>query len=119
MNLVQLSTLPSVVQLFFMDRLTYKGVMTARWGGEILDSMQQLRENANDISFPLLLLQGTEDNIVSPQGAQWLFDHCNSRSRHIQFFQGAAHDLFWDISSNEALQTIQTWVEDRIKQDTR
>ena len=55
--------------------------MVARWAVEVLQTMNELREDSHTIRFPFFVLQGSEDSFVSPAGAEWMYRRSQSADK--------------------------------------
>lgn len=70
--------------------------VTARWGTEVLATIDLVRANAAKITTPLLVLHGAADKINSPDGARWLHDHVSSSDKKLILYDRAAHEVHND-----------------------
>lgn len=65
---------------------------------------------APQISLPLLLLQGTGDKLIDPEGAKTFFEKLSAQDKTLQLFDGAYHGLFSDPERGTVKQTILEWI---------
>ena len=63
---------PAVVDAYVNDPLVYTGKTTARLAAELLKTMQHVTEHAPKIRLPIMIVQGSDDKLVDPSGAQLL-----------------------------------------------
>ena len=63
------------------DPLVVKAPMVARWAVELLQTMNELREDSHTIRFPFFVLQGSEDSFVHPAGAEWMYKRSQSKDK--------------------------------------
>ena len=79
---------PNVVQAYVSDPLVHVGKVTARLGAELLKTMQRVTAEAFKISLPILILQGAQDRLVKPAGAQMLHATIGSTDKEIKVYLG-------------------------------
>lgn len=104
---------PAEVQAFLDDPLTYTGRMPARTGAEILRATQQIEPRMEALTVPLLILQGTADRIVAPEGSLALHARAGARDKTLQLYQNARHETFREPDGGRVLDDIQEWMADR------
>ena len=102
---------PAVVQAYIDDPLVYNGKMTARLGAELIRAMQQVRTQATTINLPLLILQGSNDTLVNPAGAQMLYDRAASTDKQIKIYNGLYHEIFNEPEHEQVLGDVELWLE--------
>jgi alpha-beta hydrolase superfamily lysophospholipase len=61
---------PLVVQAYVNDPLVFHGKTPARMGAEMLSAMQRISVEAGKITLPIIVVQGGDDKLVDPAGAQ-------------------------------------------------
>ena len=105
---------PAVVRAALADPLNYQGKMTARLGAELLNAIERLAREAGKIRLPLLVLQGTDDRLVDPVGAQTLYDKVSSPDKTIRIYPGLYHELFNEPEHAEVIGELLGWLEARI-----
>jgi len=90
------------------------GGPTAQWAAEAFRMMQQVQQDADKITTPLLILQGGKDRVVTPEGqhalAIQLRSRLGNRSQFIHIADGL-HELLMerDPLRNQALAEIELW----------
>jgi len=75
---------PAVVDAYLNDPLVYTGKVTARLGAELLKTMEYVIESAAEIKLPVMIVQGGDDELVDPSGAQLLYDSVSSDDKTIK-----------------------------------
>lgn len=101
----------SVVAAYENDPLVYTGKISARLAAEILASMRRLSDEAHTLRLPMLLLQGTEDTIVSPAGCKRLYEKAQSESKDMKVYPGLYHEVFNEPEHIQVLQDVNAWLE--------
>jgi acylglycerol lipase len=65
----------------------------------------------HQIKKPHLILQGTADSILEPEGAIQLFNTLKHVKRRIRLFKNADHSLFYDLNSQQIYEEILNWIQ--------
>ena len=102
---------PAVVDAYVNDPLVYTGKTTARLSAEMLKTMQLVTEQAHKIELPILLVQGSDDKLVDPCGAELLYDTVGSEDKTIKLYDGLYHEVFNEPEQDQVLNDVQTWLE--------
>jgi alpha-beta hydrolase superfamily lysophospholipase len=102
---------PAVVQAYIDDPLVYNGKVTARLGVELIRAMQQAETQAAIINLPLIVLQGSNDTLVNPAGAQMLYDRASTTDKQIKIYPGLYHEIFNEPEHEQVLGDVETWLE--------
>lgn len=102
---------PAVVDAYINDSLAYTGKITARLGAEILKTMQRVTEQATKIRLPIMIVQGSDDKVVDPRGAQLLYDLVTSEDKTIKIYDGLYHEVFNEPEHEQVLNDVKTWLE--------
>jgi alpha-beta hydrolase superfamily lysophospholipase len=105
---------PDVLRAYKNDPLVYHGKVTARLGAEMLRAMQTVEAKASLITLPVLILQGTGDRLVSPAGAQMLYDRVSSSDKQLIFYEGFYHEVFNEPEHDRVLSDVESWLTNRI-----
>lgn len=102
---------PAVVDAYVNDPLVYTGKTTARLGAELLKTMQRVTKQAAGIRLPIMILQGSDDKLVDPSGAQLLYDLVGSEDKTIKIYDGFYHEVFNEPGHEQVLNDVETWLE--------
>jgi acylglycerol lipase len=105
---------PSVVRAYVEDPFVHTGKTTARLAAEIVRTMQGIPGQANRITLPILLLQGGEDKLVDPAGAQMLFERVGSTDKTLKIYEGLYHEIFNEPERDQVLGDMETWLESHL-----
>ncbi len=109
---------PAVVQAYLNDPLVYTGKTTARLGAELLKAMKRVAVDASRITLPILIVQGGEDRLVDPDGAQMLHDTVGSVDKTLKIYDGLYHEVFNEPERLKVLGDVEAWLESRHKTST-
>ena len=109
---------PAVVDAYVNDPLVYTGKITARLGAELLKAMQYVTDQAPKIRLPIMIVQGSDDKLVDPSGAQLLYNLVGSRDKTIKVYNGFYHEVFNDPEHDQVLNDVKTWIEAHLVTET-
>jgi acylglycerol lipase len=102
---------PAVVQAYVNDPLVHRGKTTARLAAEMLKAMQYVTGQANKITLPIMIVQGSADKLVDPAGAQMLCDAVSSADKEIRIYDGFYHEVFNVPEHDMVLRDVEIWLE--------
>jgi len=102
---------PKVVEAYVNDPLVYTGKTTARLAAELLKTMQRVTAEAGKITLPILVLQGSADRLVDPDGAQMLYDRVRSADKTIKIYDGLFHEVLKEPEHAQVLNDVAAWIE--------
>lgn len=110
LNVNALSRDPEVVRAYRSDPLVHNRV-SARWGTEVLQTIESVKAHVKDIRDPLLILHGEADNINKVEGARWLFREIPFTDKELHIYPGGYHEPHNDLDKAQVLQDIAEWLE--------
>jgi len=102
-----------VVEQYKNDPLNYQGGMRARVGIEILDAMQQIQGKAHQCQWPLLLMQGTHDRLVNPEGAELFYENFGGQDKQLMMLDQRFHEILNEPDGLNTLQVMIAWLSER------
>ena len=105
---------PAVVDAYVNDPLVYRGKTTARLGCELLRAMQRVSAEASRIELPLLVLQGSEDRLVSPDGAKMLYRAAGSGDKMLRIYDGLHHEIYNEPERADVFADVEAWLRERL-----
>jgi acylglycerol lipase len=105
---------PGVVEAYINDPLIFHGRTPARLAAEILKAMIRVSEEAQKITLPLLIVQGSEDKLVDPQGAKMLYNKAGSRDKAIKVYEGLYHEIHNEPEHSIMFKDVENWLAGRV-----
>ncbi len=105
---------PEVVEAYVNDPLVFHGKTPARLGAELLSAIQRITAEAGNITLPFIVVQGAEDSIVDPSGAQMLYDKASSEDKTLKIYDELYHECFNEPERDRVLRDVENWLEVRI-----
>jgi alpha-beta hydrolase superfamily lysophospholipase len=110
MDLTGLARDPTVVEAVLADPLFHRRG-TARLSTEVTAAITRVQNGASNLSVPLLVLHGSDDRMVPPDGSRRFFAKVRHPDREFREYPGAYHGLFADLDSAEVLGDLERWIE--------
>ncbi len=101
---------PEVVRAYNKDPLVFHGKTPARSAAELLRAMQRVTAEADKITLPFIVLQGSEDELVNPAGAQMLYDKASSNEKTLKLYEGQYHEVFNEPERDRTLKDVENWL---------
>ena len=101
---------PEVVKAYVEDPLVFHGKTPARLAAELLGAMLRVTAEADKVTLPFIVLQGSEDKLVDPLGAQILYEKASSKDKAIKIYQGLYHEVFNEPERARVLHDVETWL---------
>jgi alpha-beta hydrolase superfamily lysophospholipase len=102
------SRIPEVVAAYRDDPLVHSRIssrMYTEWQNATVDILAR----AAQIKIPFLILAGTADPLIDPQGSRRLHELAPSLSE-LHLLDGRYHEPFNDLGSDEVFQVVADWV---------
>ena len=109
----QLSHDQSIVEAYVTDPLVHH-VAPARWASETLAAQDATMAGAERISLPLLVLYGTDDQVVDVAFIEALFARASSEDKSIERYQGFYHECFNETGREQVYQYVAAWLAARL-----
>jgi acylglycerol lipase len=101
---------PEVVKAYVNDPLVFHGKTPAQLAAELLKAMLHVMAEADRITLPFIVVQGSEDKLVDPSGSQMLYDKASSIDKTIKIYQGLYHEVFNEPERNRVLKDVEVWL---------
>jgi alpha-beta hydrolase superfamily lysophospholipase len=109
-----LSRDPEVVNAYTNDPLVFHGKTSARLSAEMLRALTRVSAETGKITLPFIAMQGSEDHLVDPDGAQILYDKAGSKDKTLKIYEGLYHEIFNEPEHPQVLRDVETWLEAHI-----
>ncbi|MEJ2013280.1 MAG: lysophospholipase [Anaerolineales bacterium] len=108
-----LSRIPQIVEDYRNDPLVHdRG--TVRFATESLDTIDWIKDHADRMTLPLLLVHGSEDSLSAVNGSQEFYEAAQSIDKELWILPGGFHESHNDIESERYVQKLRDWVVKRI-----
>ena len=101
---------PEVVKAYVNDSLVFHGKVPARLASELLKAMMRVTAEADKITLPFILVQGGEDKLVDPGGAQMLYDKSSSEDKTLKVYKGLYHEIHNEPERATMFKDVEIWL---------
>ncbi|HEY8801704.1 MAG TPA: lysophospholipase [Candidatus Dormibacteraeota bacterium] len=103
-----ISTIPEVVDAYRNDPLVHDRISSRMWT-EWQNAVADIYQRSAEIKVPFLILAGSADPLIDPDGSRLLHEKTASLST-LRLLEGRYHEPFNDRGSEEVFQLIADWV---------
>jgi alpha-beta hydrolase superfamily lysophospholipase len=110
MDLTGLARDPAVIEAVLADPYFHRRG-TARLSTEVTAAIARVQAAAERVSLPLLILHGSADRMVPPDGSREFIAKVRHPDQQLKEYPGGYHGLFADFNANEVLDDVEQWIE--------
>ncbi len=110
LNLDDISSIPEEVKIYAEDELVYHGAMKAKWASASIAATAKLRDEISKIQLPLLIIHGTNDNLVPITSSEFIAANVTSTNVRFEKFDSCRHEVFHDKDRDKAIAAIKDWI---------
>jgi alpha-beta hydrolase superfamily lysophospholipase len=104
---------PTVARVLKDDPLVEEGDGPARTARELQNAMESILDRAQQLTVPLLVLEGGADVVTPPEGSRELYERAGSQDKTLRIFDGMWHDLWHEPAREQAMQELSDWLDAR------
>lgn len=112
----QLSCDARVVQAYQDDPTVFK-TLTVRWGTEYLYTQDWVKEHAEEISLPILVIHGGNDMLCTPGGSEQLFSAFRSEDKTLKIYPSYFHEIHNEPGHTTVIEDILEWLDAHLTAD--
>jgi len=109
-----LSRDPLIIQANRDDPLVYHGNIPAATGLAMIKAVAYVQRNMEAFQLPLLIIQGTADQLVDPEGSKQLYACAKSSDKTLKLYEGFYHEVLNEPEKEEVMAEIIEWLDQRI-----
>ena len=106
-----LSRIPAVVEAYRTDPLVHSKI-SSRLYTEWSVASRDILDRAGEIKVPFLILAGTDDGLIDPEGSKALHQKAPALSE-LRLLEGRYHEPFNDLGKEEVFAVIARWLASR------
>ena len=106
-----LSRIPEVVEAYRTDPLVHSKI-SSRLYTEWLSATHDILNRAGEITVPFLIMAGTDDGLIDPEGSKELHAKAPAMSE-LELLEGRYHEPFNDRNNEEVFTMIANWLAKR------
>lgn len=78
--------------------------------GEFQKLVDEYREYIYDVSIPILIVQGNDDELVPKESIVEIFKKLKGKHNKIKYIENTTHNVFDSMGSNEAIKVIEKFL---------
>lgn len=105
-----LSRDPQVGRDYSIDPLVHH-LVSARWFAEATRAMDEARDQADNITTPLLVIHSTSDRLASVEATREFYERIGSADKEIIIYADFYHELFNEPEKGEIFKQITSWLD--------
>jgi alpha-beta hydrolase superfamily lysophospholipase len=83
---------------------------SARLGTEVQDTIAAVRQQAGNLTVPILIQHGDADTITDPEDSRWFFERITISDKELRLYPGSYHNLCIDLNWKEVLEDSARWI---------
>ncbi len=106
-----ISRIPEEVEKYQNDPLVHDKV-SPNFSFPIVEAGEWAIENASTLETPVLLLHGTDDQIIDYKGSQEFSE--NTNQAELVLLEGGYHELHKDLEKDKLLKIITKWMQNKL-----
>jgi acylglycerol lipase len=101
----------AVVEAYDNDPLVCRKKITARLGSEMFSTMAKVEPQLSRITLPVLIMQGTADQLVSHEGSKVLYEKAGSKDKTLKLYEGFYHEIFNEQERAKVFADLDAWLD--------
>jgi alpha-beta hydrolase superfamily lysophospholipase len=102
---------PQVLEASQRDPCCYNGKMMVRTGSQMLYGIKKARSVLHEISLPLLLLHGGDDQVMNVDGSRHVLAEVGSRDKELKIYEKLYHEILNEPEKDRPLADILAWLD--------
>lgn len=104
-----LSRDPLEASAYDEDPLVYRE-RSARWGTETLNIVAWINNHPEQVSLPVLFIQGEQDPLVRAEGVQRFYNQIKFPDKTIYIYPDTLHEPHNDLCFEQVIADIESWI---------
>eukprot|EP01060_Flectonema_neradi_P029007 TRINITY_DN3922_c0_g1_i3.p1 TRINITY_DN3922_c0_g1~~TRINITY_DN3922_c0_g1_i3.p1 ORF type:complete len:301 (+),score=44.98 TRINITY_DN3922_c0_g1_i3:46-903(+) len=107
---------PTELSLYEKDPLNTRAKVTAGVAAQFMTA-HEINKRFPEFKYPVLVVHGTEDKLVHPDGSELFYNTANSKDLKYSKYKGGYHELFNEIpeTQEKVIKEVMDWVTERIR----
>lgn len=101
----------AIVQANLADPLIYHEGVPAATALAMVKAVAYVQTHASAFHWPLLILQGTADRIVNPEGSQQFYAQASSADKTLKPYEGFYHEVLNEPEKEQVMADVITWLD--------
>jgi alpha-beta hydrolase superfamily lysophospholipase len=105
---------PAVVDAYNSDPLVYQGKVPAGIARALVVVGETMPQRAAALTAPLLVVHGSEDRLIDPDGSRQLVEAVGSSDVELKIYPGLYHEVFNEPERDQVLDEVVSWINARL-----
>ena len=105
---------PAVVDAYNADPLVYHGKVPAGVARALVLVGETMPKRAAALTAPLLVVHGSEDQLIPVDGSRQLVDAVGSSDVELKVYPGLYHEVFNEPERDQVLDDVVSWINARL-----
>lgn len=101
----------AVVQANKADPLIYHDGVPAATALAMVKAVAYVQTHWSAFHWPLLILQGTADRIVNPEGSQQFYAQAGSTDKTLKLYDGLYHEVLNEPEKEQVMADVVAWLD--------
>jgi len=101
---------PEVVRAYETDPLVHHGKLPARTVAELASAVESFPATVGAITVPTLIMYGTADQLVPPEGSAMLGQRIGSADKTVKPYNGLYHEILNEPEQQQVLDDLVEWL---------
>ena len=114
LDLTAISRDPVVLKANADDPLVHRGGIPAATGLAMVQAVDYVQRQMENFRLPVLIVQGTADRLVDPEGSKQLYARAQSTDKTLKLYEGLYHEVLNEPEKDDVLADILAWLDQRI-----
>lgn len=103
-----------VLEKYLNDPYVYTDGTYAKTGSEILAKQKGIKSFFPKVKIPIVIYQGTADNLADPEGTKGFFEALGSEDKELRMLEGWYHEILNEPDHHQIFDSINSWISERI-----
>lgn len=109
---------PAVVADYDADPLNYHGKMPAGLISSIIRGSRYVDTHTPEITLPLLILHGADDQLTSPDTSRRFFERAGAVDKMLKIYEDLYHEILNEPERALVVEDIANWLDRRLAKAT-
>jgi acylglycerol lipase len=105
---------PQVVRDYASDPLNYHRRLPARTVDELAGAIRGFPERVPELTVPLLVMYGTGDELVPPEGSVMVHERAGSEDKRIISYEGLYHEILNEPERDQVMADLIAWLDEHV-----
>ncbi len=106
---------PLIIQANIDDPLVHHGNIPAATGLAMIKAVAYVQCKMEAFRLPLLIIQGTADRLVDPEGSKQLYARAQASDKTLKLYEGFYHEVLNEPEKEQVMAELLEWLDRRIQ----